>query len=333
VNPRSPRALVLGASGFLGWAACQRLVGAGWQVVGLDNNWDVGLPAATGFGKALEIHEASVFDGDALRSAMKGAETVFCFVSFTNPATTPRSLRVELQTTLQALESILATMVEVGARRVVFPSSGGTIYGDTGKRPARESDVLRPLSSYGVGKLLSEHMIQFYADVHSIKFTIMRVSNAYGATRRHRTSQGFIDASLERVLQGGQPVLWGSAGHLRDFVFIDDAMEAMLRLLELKQPESLTVNVGTGVGSTLKEVLSVIAQVAGVAISPKHEHGFYAGVPHSVLDIGLLQSLTRWAPSYTLEEGIREAWRRKSPAGNVRYRPGTHMDDRGGWSG
>jgi UDP-glucose 4-epimerase len=286
-------------------------------VVGLDNNWDVRPRAATGFGKALEIHEASVFDGDALRRAMKGAETVFCFVSFTNPATTPRSLRVELQTTLHALESILATMVEVGARRVVFPSSGGAIYGDTVKRPARESDVLRPLSSYGAGKLLGEHMIQFYANVHSIKFTIMRVSNAYGATRRHRTSQGFIDASLERVIQGDQPVLWGTADHVRDFVFIDDVMEAMLQLLELRQPESLIVNIGTGVGSTLGEVLSVIAQVSGVAMRPTREHGFYAGVTHSVLDTGLLQSLTAWAPSYTLEEGIREAWRRKSLAGSV----------------
>jgi nucleoside-diphosphate-sugar epimerase len=75
--------------------------------------------------------------------------------------------------------------------------------------------------------------------------------------------------------------------------------------------------VGTGVGSTLREVLSVIERVAGVAINWRHEHGFYAGIPYSALDTGLLRSLTGWAPSYTLEEGIREAWRRKSLAGGV----------------
>jgi UDP-glucose 4-epimerase len=311
------RALVLGANGFLGWAACLQLMEAGWQVVGFDKNWDVRRPTEASADKALEVHEASVFDREALRSAMKGADAVFCFLSFTIPATTPGFLQVELQTTLQALENVLATMVEVGAHRVVFPSSGGTIYGDMGKRPARESDVLRPLSSYGVGKLLSEHMILFYARVHMIKFTIMRVSNAYGASRIHRTSQGLIDVSLERLLRGDTPALWGNADHVRDFVFIDDVLEAMLRLLELKQPESLIVNVGTGVGSTLREVLSVIERVAGVAINWRHEHGFYAGIPYSALDTGLLRSLTGWAPSYTLEEGIREAWRRKSLAGGV----------------
>lgn len=317
MNDRSRRALVLGANGFLGRAARLQLLEAGWQVVGFDENWDVRPPTEAGADKALEVYEASVFDRDALRTAMKGADAVFCFLSFTIPATTPGFLQVELQTTLQALENILATMVEIGTHRIVFPSSGGTIYGDNGKRPARESDALRPLSSYGVGKLLSENMILFYARVHLITFTIMRISNAYGAPRLHRTSQGLIDVSLERLLRGETPALWGSADQVRDFVFIDDVMQAMLRLLDLKQPESLIVNVGTGVGSTLREVLSAIERVAGVAINWGHEHAYYAGIPYSVLDTGLVRSLTGWTPSYTLEEGIREAWRRKNLASGV----------------
>src|SRR5581483_2435003 len=172
-------------------------------------------------------------------------------------------------------------------------------------------DPPAPLASYGMGKLLCEEMIRFHHRVHGLGYLILRISNPYGAGRIRRVSQGGIDVFLERV-RAGQPLsLWGGLDNVRDYIFIDDLIGIILRLLALDGLESATLNVGGGHGTTIRNILSVIARVTGYEPECQPEPGRFAGVAYNVLDISRLQNLTGWKPGYTIEEGIDEAWKRK----------------------
>lgn len=311
MKSRSRNALVLGGNGFIGWNACLKLLDAGWKVTAFDKSWDLRRSVSLADEESLKVVEGSVFDKAALRSAMDAANVVFHFISFTVPITMPRHMQTEIQTTLPALENVLATMAELEIPKIVFPSSGGTIYGQVGQRAARETDELKPLSSYGMGKWLAEQMIRFYHRVHDIEYSILRIANAYGAERLERISQGLIDVFLEKHLAGEELVLWGDENQVRDYIFIDDVMDAMLGLMDQDEPISTIVNVGSGSGASIGEVLSIMKKVVGHSMQWKVKGEQYAGIPYNVLDISMLHDMIGWKPRYSLEAGIEETWRRK----------------------
>lgn len=303
--------LVLGASGFLGAHLTAALLNHGWRVRGLDRHWDRARWQPHAACGALEIHEASVFDEEELRRALDGVSIVFDFLSFSVPSTSPTFLGHELDTTLRAMDRLLAAMVHTGVPRIVYPSSGGTIYGEGVGRPARETDPTAPLSSYGMGKLLCEEMIRFYGRIHGLQYLIVRPANPYGTSWLSRKTQGVIDVFLERVLTGQPLQVWGNINNVRDYVFIDDLIEALLTLVRLEDSCSRVVNIGTGQGASLREVIQSIAGAVGREPEWSVNPGAYAGVSSCVLDISQLRALADWKPRYSLDQGIREAWQRK----------------------
>jgi len=202
-------------------------------------------------------------------------------------------------------------MVEEGPYKIVFPSSGGTIYGDLYDRAARESDPACPLSSYGFGKYLCEQIILFYERIYKINYTIMRISNAYGTDHISRSSQGFIDVFLERILLDKPLLLWGNGEQIRDFIFIDDVMEAMMSLLALDASESTLVNIGSGVGIKIKDAISIIERVVGRDLDVEMDPTAFSGISYSVMDIRNIQKISGWSPKTSLIDGIEETWRRK----------------------
>lgn len=303
--------LILGASGFIGSHLTSALLSERRPVRAFSRRFDREEVQKLGPSELLEVHEASVFDEPALMKALRGISTVVNLLTFSVPNSSPTNLQGEISTTFQATNLLLSAMVKSGTKTLVFPSSGGTIYGDVGPRAASEDDPPAPLNSHGLGKLICEDMIHFYCRVHGLKFLILRISNPYGAARIRRVSQGVIDVFLEQI-QAGQPLsIWGSIDVVRDYVFIDDLMDAFLRLLREDLSESHTLNVGSGSGTTLREVLKVIADVTGVTPTLQFTDDKFAGVTHSVLNTERLRGLIDWAPRYSIEMGIRETCGRK----------------------
>ena len=154
-------------------------------------------PAGSGF---LELQEASIFDKAALNAGLRGATAVVNCTSFSVPGTLPLFLGNELKTTIAAMDVLLTALTEHKEAVLYYISSGGAVYGDTGEKPASESDPPRPASSYAMGKLLCEEMIRFYGRVHGLRHCILRVANVYGAVSIHRQSQGVANVFLEKAL-------------------------------------------------------------------------------------------------------------------------------------
>jgi UDP-glucose 4-epimerase len=307
----APSVLVLGANGFIGSHVTARLLKDGWRVRAFYRRLDPLLIAGLRPYDNFEAVEGSVTDEQALGQALRGTNSVLCFTTFSFPATAPQSLHYELQTTLAAMELLLRLMQKEGVKNLIFPSSGGTVYGDIGSRRATEADVLQPMSSYGLGKAICEEMIRFYQRVHHLQPCILRISNVYGAPRIKRTLQGVIDVFLER-LKANQPLkVWGATDIVRDYIFIDDVVEVIVKGLSSEVAHPQVINVGTGIETTIRDVILTIEEVTGLQCKYEIEATNFSGVRYNVLDTSLLKKTYHWMPAYDLKTGIRTAWMRK----------------------
>ncbi len=306
-----PIHLVIGASGFLGGIVTQTLLRAGKHVRALDIACEVSAILGNNYPipDNLEVVECSVFDHAGLKVAMQGVETVHMFVSFSVPSTQPRIMSNEIDMTLRAIDLVLQTMFESAVERIIFPSSGGTIYGNIAPVPVREDHAVCPMSSYGMGKLISEQMIQFYSRIHGLNYLIIRISNPYGVKHLRRVSQGVIDVFLQKTKRGEPLQIWGNLDTVRDFLFVDDFSEAYRLLLNSKL-ERVIVNVGSGQPTSLHDILDGITSAIGY--TPKYESidGIYKGPSYNVLDISKLQSIIDWSPNHNLFDGISLTWKR-----------------------
>ena len=299
--------LLIGATGLCGGAVGARLALDGWSVRAFlrpgRNRQDLTF-------EADEIAFGGLLSQAELEAAMGGVDAVLYFASTSVPATSARDPTIEFETSLVTLNNTLLAMTRTGVRRLLFPSSGGTVYGPV-HTVVTEDQVLAPTSGYGLGKVLAEETIRFYARTHGLTYTILRLTNVYGSAKRRLSPQGVIDVFLDDALHGRISQIWGSLEIERDYLFVDDMAGAVSAVLRDGAGEGDIFNVGAGASVALSEVVSLI----GTVTEGRHRFELDAskplGVKRSAIDSSRILEATGWSPAHTLAEGIAEAWRRK----------------------
>ena len=206
--------------------------------------------------------------------------------------------------------TLLDAVRERERMHIVFPSSGGTVYADRGDcRPHGEEDLCLPISPYAIQKLAAENYLRVLCAAGLASVTILRISTAYGWATTPGAQQGFIDIALFAA-SSNQPVrLIGNPDNVRDFVHRDDIANALL-LAATQLPSAGTaeiLNIGSGVGTSVREVVELVEQEIGRPVTIRQEHWATAsGLPfHSVLDVSRARDLLGWTPSISLRDGIR----------------------------
>jgi len=296
--------LVLGANGFLGSHVSAWLAAKGYRLRLFDLRFLRAMPWRS---KQVETIEGNFMNASDLTAALDGVEVVLHFISTTVPASSIDNVSFEVESNVSACARLLELMVKKGVRFIGLPSSGGTVYGD-GESDHKEDEPLKPSCPYALGKVMEETLIRFFSDNRNVNYQIWRISNPYGdATKLHRM-QGVIDVFLQKIATGEEINIWGDGSAVRDFIFIDDVVEAVGRLIHLGVKNEI-VNIGSGAGITVRDVLEVIKKTVGREFTIRRTNR-YAGVTRSVLNIHKLQKLADWRPGYSLRQGIAEAWRR-----------------------
>jgi UDP-glucose 4-epimerase len=188
--------------------------------------------------------------------------------------------------------------------RFVFFSSGGTIYGDAGAGRVEESQALAPKSCYGFAKLLLEEYLQFACRVRGLSYLVLRPSNPYGRHQRLQGAQGLVAVALGK-LRSSQPLeVWGDGSAIRDYLDVRDLCLAAASLIRLGVTNR-AINIGSGVGHSITDVLETIRLVTGQKVSVVHRPARGVDVRAIVLDTQCLASLIEWRPR-GLEQGIRD---------------------------
>jgi UDP-glucose 4-epimerase len=301
--------LVIGGTGLLGHSVSNSLICSGLNVRVFSRDT---LPDSIR-NKNIEYIEGDMFSETLLKKALKDVDKVFYFLSTTFPKDNKCALQDEIILSQGLLEHTIQSMLSAGVQNIIFPSSGGTVYGDIPYGCANEDMVLDPSTSYGAGKVLCEQMLKFYCK-KGLSTLILRIGNVYGSPIFRTQPQGVIDIFIQKALLYQPITIWGNAEALiRDYIFLDDFSNAVKIVSEKKYDEKFQVfNISSGIGTSLKEIIEEIKICTNVPITIEYiEDNVTKDINRVVLDISKIKSLTSWKPSYELHRGIKTTVERK----------------------
>lgn len=200
--------------------------------------------------------------------------------------------------------NVLQQAVKHGVRKVIFSSSGGAIYGEQETYPAPETHVLRPLSPYGLSKLCGEQYLSYFQRVSGLQAVSLRYANVYGPRQDPEGEAGVVAIFIQKMLNNEQAVINGNGRQTRDFVFVDDVVEANLAMMG--QETQGTYNVGTGVETSINDLYRILVQHTGSTCKEMHGPAKKGEQARSVIDCTKLRQEVSWEPKADLSEGLKK---------------------------
>jgi UDP-glucose 4-epimerase len=296
------KALVYGGNGFIGSHLVDSLINDGHRVRVLDRYPEkhrAPLPN-------VEYYRATFGDTAIIAEALKDVDIVYHIASTTVPSTSNEDPISDIESNLVGTVRLLNLMVKTGIKRLVFLSSGGTVYGNTDVTAISEEHPLKPICSYGVVKLAIENYLNMYKELYGLLPIILRPSNAYGPRQGHIGTQGFIFSLLSKVKEREPLIVWGDGSVVRDYVYVED----LVRLCSLAGSSELTgtFNASSGYGYSVSEVIDVILKTLGVELTVAFQNGRPFDVRKVILDCSKAEKVFGWRASTGLSEGILKTW-------------------------
>jgi UDP-glucose 4-epimerase len=296
------RVLITGGAGFLGSTLASRLVGEGHTVLVLDD-----LTAGDPRRLVAEVlfTRGDVKDVPKLWTLLQGVDCVYHLAARVR---VPESIhypsdynRVNVGGTVAVMEA----MRDTGVRRVVFASSGA-LYGEQSHQPIAEGQVPNPNSPYGVSKVAAEYYISTLGTLYGIETVALRIFNTYGPGQELPPSYPpVIPHLLKQAQTGGSLVIFGQGTQTRDFVYVDDVVDALSAAATATDVNRAVINIGSGQEVSINDLAALIGRVTGRPARLLHSRGQPGGVSRLVADVKRAEQLLGWSPRTALEGGLR----------------------------
>jgi UDP-glucose 4-epimerase len=201
--------------------------------------------------------------------------------------------------------SVMEAMRDAGVQRVVFTSSGA-VYGEQAEQPVREDQIPNPQSPYAVSKLAAEYYVRTIGALWGIETVILRIFNAYGPGQNLPPSHPpVVPRFLHQALHGGSLVIFGSGGQTRDFVYVDDVVEALVTAATAADVDRRVINVGAGSETSVNDLVALVAKVTGQEVELLHSPAESGGVSRLYADVSVARRLLDYEPRVDLAQGLR----------------------------
>lgn len=294
--------VIFGGGGFIGSSIADRLLLDGHELRIFER------PRVEPYRKFMATEPVEWITGDLsslrdVNDAMLGTDVVLHLVSTTLPKNSNDDPVYDVQSNVVASLQMLGAMVAQNVRKIVFISSGGTVYGNPVYLPIDEKHPTDPLVSYGVSKLAIEKYLQVFERLHGIKAITLRVANPYGERQRVETAQGAVGVFLHQALKGLPIDIWGDGSVTRDYIHISDVAEAFVKAVEYQGSKSV-FNISSGIGTSLNQLLDMLEATLGKPIERRYLPGRAFDVPASVLSNALARDELNWAPMTSMQKGV-----------------------------
>ncbi len=296
------KVLVLGGCGFIGSHVVDSLVNAGLKVRVLDRVPERFRPLHGD----VEYVYADFRDKTSILDALTDIDVVMHLVNASVPATAALDPQADVCDNLVPTVFLLESMRKLNVNKLIYLSSGGTVYGIPETVPTKESEPLLPVCSYGIVKVAIEHYIRLYTREHGIAATILRPSNAYGPRQGHRGIQGVVGTFLHHAMNDEPIRVWGDGSVIRDYLYVEDLADLCLRCATSQTTG--VFNAGCGEGLMINDVIDQIGTATGKKLRVFYSEGRIHDVPVSVLDITSARQAFGWAPRTDFASGIMHQW-------------------------
>ncbi|MBB6262633.1 UDP-glucose 4-epimerase [Paenochrobactrum gallinarii] len=294
---------IYGANGFIGRHIVRRLANGDRLIRAVSRKFDSDFKYS--FGDSVGFVEADLRQPLDMASTLQDVDTVIQLVSTSSPGMKNDHAIADITDNVIPHVQFLQSCVRAGVRRYIFLSSGGTVYGPGVVVPTPETSPTNPINSHGLTKLTVEKYIQMHGYVDGLEYIILRVANPYGPNQVFRKGQGLIPAILDHWRKGLPVRVFGDGMALRDYIYIDDLVDAIEAVIKLPGKPQLTINIGSG------EVHSVIDVIRAVELATKHQfkqeriEARTTDVDVASLDITMAKEILNWTPKTKFQDGIR----------------------------
>jgi UDP-glucose 4-epimerase len=302
----SGRVTIIGGGGFLGTALARGLAAEGREVRVLD--LPSRLAAVSELLDGIETRPFAFPSLEGLDDALAGSEALIHLACTTTPASSMQDMARDAAENIAPSVAIFEAAGRVGISRVLFASSGGTVYGDPSILPVPEHASGGALSAYGVSKLAIENYLLIAAGQAGFTGISLRIGNPYGPFQLRGAAVGVIANYLSQVAAGRAPEVWGDGSVVRDYIHIEDVVSAVSAILAVPGLESGAYNVGSGLGHSISDIYAAIRQVTGTSLKLRYQPARGFDVAAIYLDTARLRRATGWQPAWSMDDGIAELW-------------------------
>jgi UDP-glucose 4-epimerase len=314
------RALVTGGAGFIGSTLVDRLLAEDWEVDAVDD-LSTGTLANLSEARARRDHRFTFHRLDIRRPDIsdlimrRQPDTIFHLAAQASVRESVARPALDAEINIQGSLNIFEGAVEAGARKVVFAGSGGTLYGVPDEVPVREDHPRAPGSPYGVSKNAVGDYLHYYRTVQGLEYTVLALSNVYGPRQDPHGEAGVIAIFAGQLLEPMRPTIFGDGEQTRDFVYVDDVVDAFVRAAD--RGDGMLMNIGTGVETTVQDLFDTMAWLVGFEEPARYAMARPGELQRSALDPALAASELGWKPWTDLEDGLRGTidWFRAVPVG------------------
>ncbi len=295
---------VLGGTGFIGRHLVMALLEQGHIVHVFSRK---PCPARWQYNSQIRFFQGDYFVKEDLLKALYGCNICIHLLWTSIPAVSNENIIQDAQENILGTLQLLECLKEAKVMKLLFASSAGTVYGTCEQDILHENVKTNPICAYGVSKLCIEKYLDVYATLYGMQYACLRIANPYGPGQEENTQQGVIGVFLFKILQGKDIHIWGDGNVIRDFVYIDDVIHAFL--LSLNNTEQrLLVNIGSGKGMTLNELLKTLESVTGKKAHVLYEEVRKCDVNRSVVSIERARTVLGWRAQVDIVEGVKRMY-------------------------
>lgn len=302
------RALVTGGAGFIGSTLVDRLLSEGHEVHVVDDlsrGRRENLTTAEAAGDRFTFHELDVCDPAIVGLVERvRPEVVFHLAAQIDVRASVEDPVHDAGVNVVGTVRLAEACRLAGVRRIVFTSSGGSIYGPVTELPVAESRPVDPMSPYAAGKVAGEIYLEMFAKLYGLEWAAVAPANVYGPRQDPHGEAGVVAIFAQRLLRGEPTRVFGDGSNTRDYVFVDDVVDAFVRASQVPAAAGLRFNVGTAVETSDRGLHTLVARAAGAADEPEFAPARLGDVARSALDAGRAREVLGWEPRVPIAEGV-----------------------------
>lgn len=299
------RVLIVGAAGFIGDAVADALVEAGVEVRLADTQRRLDRRTAAPPGPEVRVFDYS--NQDASDDLLEGMDALIHLGCTTSPARSMADMAFDANSNIGPSIRLFESAARAGINRVIFASSGGTVYGVPAQSCVTEDSPTSPISAYGVSKLAIERYLAICPGICGVS---LRIANPYGAGQLRGSAVGVIARYLQAVSRRQALEVWGTGSVVRDYIAIGDVARAFVAAILQHDLAPGPYNIGSGEGRSLNEIIERIFAMSGRRVPVQYQQARGYDVPAIILDSTLFRRQTGWSPRTALDQGISDLWAR-----------------------